>query len=149
MTSDTWTNRDLPVLRAIVDLFEQQEEDEGGIEPWEIERRTGFDEQTVQKALRVLNRQPYFEDAQVTDSGKIWEVGAPTAEALRVAGQWPSPEAQLERLIAAFEAAAADESRPEEERSRAKQVGLWLAGALSQVAIGALGGAGGDMLSGL
>ena len=148
MTSDTWTNRDLPVLRAIVDLFEE-EEDEGGIQPWEIQQRTGFDEYTVRKALRALNRRPYFEDSQVIGSGEIWMVGPPTAEALRVAGQWPSPEAQLERLIAAFEAVAADESRPEEERSRAKQVGLWLAGALSQVAIGALGGAGGDMISGL
>ena len=61
---------------------------------------------------------------------------------------WPSPEVQLERLIAGFEAAAADESRPEEERSRAKQVGLWLTGALSQIAIGALGGAGGNLMTG-
>ncbi|MGH3584470.1 MAG: hypothetical protein ACRDUB_22975 [Mycobacterium sp.] len=75
-------------------------------------------------------------------------VGKPTSAALRVAGQWPTPEAQVERLIVAFQAAADDESRSEEERSRAKQVGLWLAGALSQVAIGALGGAGGNMLTG-
>ena len=37
---------------------------------------------------------------------------------------------------------------PEEERSRAAKIGLWLTGALQQVAIGALGGAGGNMLSG-
>lgn len=55
---------------------------------------------------------------------------------------------QLQRLIEAFEAVAADESRPEEERSRAKKIGLWLTGALQQVAIGALSGAGGNLMTG-
>jgi hypothetical protein len=71
-------------------------------------------------------------------------VGPPTSAALRVAGAVPSPEVQLERLIAAFEIVAADKSRLQEERSRAKQVGLWLTGAPSHVAIGALTGAGAE-----
>ncbi|MFN3002214.1 hypothetical protein [Mycolicibacterium wolinskyi] len=81
-------------------------------------------------------------------NGGIQWVGEPTGAALRVVGQWPTPETQLERLIAAFQAAAEDQSRPEEERSRAQKVGLWLTGALSQVAIGALGGAGGNLING-
>lgn len=113
-----------------------------------IEQATGFDKETVQRALRALYRQPYFEEATGSFGGEIILVGEPTGEALRVAGQWPSPEAQLQKLIAAFEAAAEDEARPEEERSRAKQAGLWLAGALSQIAIGALGGAGGNLMTG-
>ena len=135
----------MPVLRAAVDIYEQTGRT---IKPREIEQKTGFDEETVQRALRSLSRQPYFEKTTGTWGWGTLLVGAPTADALRVAGQWPTPENQLERLIAAFEAVAADEARPEEERSRAKQVGLWLTGALSQVAIGALGGAGGNMLSG-
>ncbi|WP_059018386.1 hypothetical protein [Mycobacterium sp. M26] len=145
MTESTWDSRDLPVLRAAVDIYERTGRT---MRPRQIEQETGFDGDTVQRALRVLNREPYFEKVSGAFGGQFLMVGAPTADALRVAGQWPTPENQLERMIAAFEAVAADEARPEEERSRAKQVGLWLAGALSQVAIGALGGAGGNMLTG-
>lgn len=145
MTDDTWTNRDLPVLKAAVDLY-----DRTGSYPmaYQLGAACGFDEDTVQRALRALYREPFFEEGMNTASGKILGVGPPTGAALRVAGQWPSPEIQLERLIAAFEAVAADESRPEDERSRAKKIGLWLTGALSQVAIGALGGAGSNLITG-
>lgn len=143
--TDTWTTRDLPVLRAAVDIFDQTGRNPSA---GELETLCGFDHDTMQRALRALYREPFFEDGMTAWSGDILAVGPPTGAALRVAGHWPSPEIQLEWLIAAFEAAAADESRPEEERSRAAQAGLWLAGALSQVAIGALGGAGGNLLAG-
>lgn len=141
----TWESRDLPVLKAAVELYEEKGR---GPRVSAIEARTGFDHDTVQRALRVLYTEPYFGEVTTASGVEYIVVGKPTSAALRVAGQWPSPEGQLDRLIAALQAAAADESRPEEERSRAKQAGLWLAGALSQVAIGALGGAGGNMLSG-
>ncbi|UQX10100.1 hypothetical protein [Candidatus Mycobacterium methanotrophicum] len=64
-----------------------------------------------------------------------------------MAGQWPTPENMLERLIAALEAAGEDESVAEPERSKLKQVALGLRGAAYQVAIGALASAGGHMLS--
>jgi len=97
----------------------------------------------------VLYTEPYFEKALGSSAQKEFiTVGAPTSAALRIAGQRPTPEGQLDRLIAAFEAVAADEARPVEERSRAEKIALWLTGALSQVAIGALGGAGGNMISG-
>jgi hypothetical protein len=144
MTADTWTNRDLPVLRAAVELF-----DDTGTGPraMEIERRTGFDEEMVQRALRALYTEPYFEKG-VESGNDVIIVGDPTSAALRVAGQWPSPEAQLDRLIAAIEAAADDESRQPEDRSRFRQMALTLRGAAYNVAIGALGGAGGNLLAG-
>ncbi|OBF42818.1 hypothetical protein A5719_10255 [Mycolicibacterium peregrinum] len=142
---DTWESRDLPVLKAVVDLYEEKGR---GPRVTAIEARTGFDNDTIQRALRVLYTEPYFEEVS-TASGIGWIiVGKPTSAALRVAGQWPTPENQVERLIAAFQAVAADESRPEEERSRATKIGLWLTGALQQVAIGALGGAGGNLING-
>jgi hypothetical protein len=143
--TDTWATRDLPVLRAAVELYDEQ-----GRPPrsTDLERVTGFDKETVQRALRALYSEPFFEPGVESSGNRIIFVGNPTSSALRVVGQWPSPEVQLERLVAAFEAVAADESRPEEERSRAKQVGLWLTGALSQIAIGALGGAGGNLMTG-
>lgn len=142
---DTWETRDLPVLKAAVEIFDRTGHNASAAE---LEAACGVDKETVQRALRALYREPFFEEGMTAWGGDILAVGSPTSAALRVAGQWPSPEVQLERLIAAFEAVAADEARPEEERSRAKQVGLWLTGALSQVAIGALGGAGGNLLSG-
>lgn len=145
MTEDTWHNRDLPVLKAVVARYEQTGR---GPRPAALEAATAFDGETVQRALRALYREPYFEKGQKNAGGDILIVGAPTSAALRIAGQWPTPEGQLERLIAAFEAVAADEARPEEERSRAAKLGLWLTGTLSQVAIGALGGAGGNLMTG-
>jgi hypothetical protein len=143
--TDTWTTRDLPVLRAAVEIYDRTGRNPGA---GELGAACGFDNDTVQRALRALYREPFFEEGMEAWSGDILAVGPPTSAALRIVGQWPSPEVQLERLVAAFEAVAADESRPEEERGRAQKVGLWLTGALSQVAIGALGGAGGNILTG-
>lgn len=142
---DIWVTRDLPVLKAAVEIYDRTGRNPSAAQ---LSAACGFDEDTVQRALRALYREPFFEKGMTDFSGQILAVGPPTSAALRTAGQWPSPEVQLERLIAAFEAVAADESRPEEERSRAKKVGLWLTGALSQAAIGALGGAGGNLMTG-
>ena len=74
-------------------------------------------------------------------------MGAPTGQGLRVAGAWPSPEG-LDRLVTALERAAEDDMREPEERSKLKQTALWLRGAVSQIALGALGGAGGNIIIG-
>jgi len=81
-------------------------------------------------------------------NGEILWVGKPTSQALRVAGQWPSPESLLDRLIGALEDAGEDAARVPEERSKLKQVALGLRTAAAQIAISALGGAGGNFLSG-
>jgi hypothetical protein len=145
MTVDTWTDRDLPVLRAAVEIYDRTGRNPSAAD---LGSACGFDNETVQRALRALYREPYFEKGMNAFSGQILGVGPPTSAALRVAGQWPSPEVQLDRLIAALQAAAYDDSRPEAERGRFKQAALWLGGTASQIAIGALGGAGGNMLSG-
>ncbi|OBF15094.1 hypothetical protein A5725_05365 [Mycobacterium kubicae] len=143
--ADTWESRDLPILRAAVELYDQTGRNPSAAE---LGAACGFDKDTVQRALRALYREPFFEKGMTAWGGEILAVGPPTSAALRVAGQWPSPEVQLQRLIAAFEGVAADDTRPEEERSRAKKIGLWLTGAFQQVAIGALSGAGGNLLTG-
>jgi outer membrane protein assembly factor BamA len=145
MTHDTWHNRDLPVLKAAVGLYEEKGR---GPRVSAIEARTGFDQETVQRALRALYSEPYFEEVRTASGVGFIVVGRPTSAALRVAGQWPTPEAQLERMVAALEAASDDDARPERDRSRFKQAALWLGGAASQVAIGALRGAGGNVMTG-
>ena len=99
---DTWTNRDLPVLRGVVELYE---EDGRGRRATTIASRTGFDNDTVQRALRALYTEPYFDKGSGSWGGELVMVGTPTSEALRGAGQ-SSPEAQIDRLIAALEAAS-------------------------------------------
>lgn len=146
MTQDTWSDRDLPVLRAVVDIFEQTGREL--IRVSELEKATGFDEETVQRAARALNREPYFELKGEFFGGGFMGVGAPTGDALRTAGQWPTPEAQLERLIAAIEQSAEDDDLPEEEQSRRKRTAAFLRTTVYQLALNALGGAGGNVIGG-
>jgi hypothetical protein len=141
--TDSWTTRDLPVLKAAVELYE--ENGGGGVAPSAIAARLHIDEETVQRSLTALA--PYFEGGLRGDD-QVVNTGRPTSEARRAVGTWPSPQAQLERLIAALDHAANDESFDQEERSRFKQAILTLRGAAWQVAIGALGGAGGNMITG-
>src|SRR5882757_7489349 len=119
MTEDTLNSRDLPVLRAVVDIYEES----GSYltRASAIERRTGLEEE-VQRALRGLNSQPsFFEKVVDASRGQIIMVGPPNGDALRVAGAWPSPENQLRRLISALEGAADDDARAPEERSKFRQ----------------------------
>lgn len=141
---DTWTSRDLPVLRAAVQHY-----DEFDLPPSaeQIGAQCGLDDDTVQRALKALYREPYFEKG-IVGGGDIRFVGKPTGAAQRVAGMWPSPATQLERLIDALQAAADDPARPDDERSRFRQAAAWLGTTASAIAIGALGGAGGNMLTG-
>ena len=147
MTDETWSSRDLPVLRAVVDICE-----ESGTyltRATAVERRTDLDTETVQRALRRLNSEPsFFEKVVDASGGQIIMVGPPTAYALRVAGAWPSPERLLQRLIGALEAAADDDTRDDGERSKFRQVAAYLGSFATEVAIGALGGAGGSVLTG-
>jgi hypothetical protein len=140
---DTWTNRDLPVLKAAVEIYDGT----GHIRPEAIASAIEFDAVTVQRGLRALYTEPYFQEGTSAHGGQMIFVGAPTSDAYRVAGAWPTPENLLERLVAALEAASESDDISEPERSKAKQAALWLGSALSQIAISALGGAGGHMLS--
>jgi len=142
---DTWTDRDLPVLRAVVKVFNQTGQTRIGIH--EIQEETGFDKPTTQRALQMLYTEPFFDKGDERGIGNYVAAGKPTGAALRLAGAWPTPENMLDRLIAALEAAGDDETVAEPERSKLNQIALGLRGAAYQVAIGALSGAGGHMLS--
>jgi hypothetical protein len=144
MEDTTWTNRDLPVLKAAVKLYETT--GRARIPVTDIAAAVGFDKESTLRAIRALYRQPYFEEGVTSGQGDFVWVGPPTGEALRAAGQWPTAENLLERLVAALNAAGDDESFEEPERSKLKQAAAWLGSFGSQVVIGALGGAGGNLL---
>ena len=145
VTDDTWLSRDLPVLQAIVEIYDSTG---GGIQARQIESKVGMDAETVQRALRALYTEPYMQEGTTAFGGDILFVGPPTGDALRVAGAWPTPENLLQRLITALERAGNDETRTDEERGKLRQAASWLGSFASQVAIGALGGAGGNIISG-
>ncbi|SPM40599.1 hypothetical protein MNAB215_2800 [Mycobacterium numidiamassiliense] len=143
---DTWTNRDLPVLRAAVEIFDDTQASK--VRASQIAKAAEFDDETTQRALRALYRQPYFQEGTESSGSGFIFVGEPTGEALRLAGQWPTPENMVERLVAALEAAGDEESRDAPEQSRFKQAAALLRTGAFQVAVSALGGAGGHMLYG-
>ncbi|AEF35364.1 hypothetical protein JDM601_1364 [Mycolicibacter sinensis] len=147
MTQDTWIDRDLPVLQAVVDIYE--ETGTSLTKASAIEAATGLDAGAVQRALRRLNTEPsFFEKVTAAFGGTIIMVGPPTRNALQVAGAWPSPEQLLDRLIAALDTAGDDDDRGVEERGKFKQLAGNLRSFASKVAISALGSAGGHLLSG-
>lgn len=134
---DTWTSRELPVLRTVVSHLDSASNPDTYVRASTLARAMDRSEAEVTAALANLFRGGYL----VPPSG----VGAPrdaaeagiildfTEKALREIGQWPTPESGLERMIAALESIAADQYEPEAKRSRARTI------------LGALGGAGRDL----
>ena len=50
---DTWFDRDLPVLEAVIALGDESDGSDL-INAWEVRQRSGLDEAQVQAALRAL-----------------------------------------------------------------------------------------------
>lgn len=121
----TWETRELPVLRAIVEHFDETGD---AMRPEEIARATGFDPDTVQRALRFLQHESpsLITKMDSVMTGEIVIVGYPTGEALRRVGAWPTPENLVDRLVAGFNRAAEAEE-DEDKRSRLNRFAAWLA----------------------
>jgi hypothetical protein len=105
----TWESRDLPVLETIVRLYD---ETGSSPDPSEISEALGLEGGEVQRALRALeHEQPSFVtrfDKVLTS--RIVGIGAPTGHARRVVGAWPTPEGLADRIIAALNEAANNET---------------------------------------
>ncbi|MDZ5445742.1 hypothetical protein U2F26_23925 [Micromonospora sp. 4G57] len=129
MVNPTWEERDLPVLRAIVEMS-----DEGAwiIEPDEIAERVGFDEAKVKSALFALAAEypPFFSYKDLTTYGgrDIGFISQPTGHARRTVGTWPTPESLADRLVQAM-SEAADKEPDEEKRGRLKTAASWFGNA--------------------
>jgi len=108
----TWTVRDLPVLRAIVELYEETGQI---VSPNQIEAKTGLAAEVVQSALRALDSEqpPYVKKMQRYSSGHVLMIGAPTGHARRAVGAWPTAETIADRLVSALDEAADREPDPE------------------------------------
>jgi hypothetical protein len=135
MAKDTWTDRDLPVLNAIVGMTEEGAD---GIEPHEISSRIGLPEDQVQRALQALadEHPPFFEASEATAAeGRIvLLVANPTGYARRTVGAWPTAETLADRLTQAL-AKAADDEPDEEKRGWLRKTAAWFGSAGRDVAV--------------
>jgi hypothetical protein len=112
----TWEDRDLPVLRAIVELSDEGEEH---IDPEQIGERLGVDVDRVKLALFALAaEQPsFFSYSDLTTYGgrDIGFINTPTGHARRTVGAWPKPEDRVDQLVQALRVAAEKEPDAEEK----------------------------------
>jgi len=124
---DVWFTRDLPVLRAIARLVDQPEH---GGRPYlgQVVPASGLPKPQVQAAARALHDAGYV-DVLTTYSGEIVRFTGISAEARRLAGLWPTPQGEWERLLEQLTARARNAPTDVERRR-------WQAMADAAVAIG-------------
>jgi hypothetical protein len=131
--AETWTNRELPILRVALRRFDGGEE---SVDLGDVQTETGLSADQIWAGIHALRDAypPYldFDLAGWTDqaNGDITSVSERTRREL---GSWPTPENVLESLIQALNAEA--ESAPEEERSRLRAVVDALGGTAREIAI--------------
>ena len=130
---ETWQPRDLPVLRAIVESFDDP--DRYRMSHEEIQEATHLDSDDVKRALRALwEAEPAYLKATGASQATYPLVILGVTERARVAaGQWPKPEDLVDAMARAFEEAA--ESAEPKERSRLQRAAETLRGAAREVAI--------------
>jgi DNA-binding MarR family transcriptional regulator len=128
---DTWAARDLPVLNAAVTLLEGSYM----VTVSDIAERTGLEQPDVARALDALH--PAHLDFRKTETGgdpTFWYVLKITPEGRRAAGQWPTAEGLVERLVKALRDAASAEQDPHRQQQLSQAAEL-LAGDVRDVAV--------------
>jgi hypothetical protein len=102
---DVWFTRDLPVLRSIARLVDAPEH--GGA-PYlgQVVPASGLAKADVVAAARALVATGYVE-ALTNYAGDIVRFTGISAEARRLAGLWPTPQGEWERLLEQLTARAA------------------------------------------
>ena len=112
---DTWFRRDLPVLRAVARLVDGPEH---GGNPYlgQVVPASGLAKPDVLAAARTLAAAGYVE-VLTTYSGEIVRFTGISAEARRLAGLWPTPQSEWERLVEQV-GTRADRAPTDVERAR-------------------------------
>jgi hypothetical protein len=112
---DVWFTRDLPVLRAIARLVDGPEH---GGNPYlgQVVPASGLPKADVTAAARSLASVGYVE-VLTTYSGEIVRFTGISPEARRLAGLWPTPQGEWDRLLEQV-TARADRAPTDVERAR-------------------------------
>lgn len=124
---DVWFTRDLPVLRAIARLVDEPEH---GGNPYlgQVVPASGLPKPEVAAAARALADAGYVQ-VLTTYAGEIVRFTGVSAEARRLAGLWPTPQGEWERLLEQL-TARAENAPTDVERAR------WRAFADAATAVG-------------
>ena len=130
---DTWFIRDLPVLRAIARLVDTPEHGGSPYLLGAVVPASGLPKADVVVAAKALASAGYIEPL-TNHAGDIVRVTAISAEARRLAGLWPTPQGEWDRLLEQL-AARAERAPTEVERAR------WRAFSEAAAAVGAHDGA--------
>lgn len=113
----TWERRELPVLRALVEYFDDV--DAYALRSVQIGQLAGLSEGEADRALKAL----WEADEPFLKGQLSWEASYPTLihgvteRARRAVGAWPDPQQLADRLLAALEKAA--DAEPESEKRNA------------------------------
>jgi hypothetical protein len=112
---DVWFTRDLPVLRAIARLVDEPQH--GGA-PYlgQVVPASGLPKPEVVAAARALVAAGYVE-ALTNYAGEIVRFTGISAEARRLAGLWPTPQGEWDRLLEQL-TARAENAPTDGERQR-------------------------------
>jgi hypothetical protein len=129
---ETWITRELPVLRTLVEKF-----DDVGTYMVRIETlpaATGLDETDVKKALRSLDtaNPPYITGTTPAELSYPVIISGVTERARRAVGQWPASDLATDAIVAAL-SDAAEQEPDEEKRSGLRHAADFLGGAGKEV----------------
>jgi hypothetical protein len=125
---DAWFTRDLPVLRAIARLVDASEHGSAPYLLGAVVPASGLPKAEVIAGAKALASTGYIE-ALTNHAGDIVRVTAISAEARRLAGLWPTPQGEWERLLEQL-TARAEHAATDVERER------WRAFADAATAVG-------------
>jgi hypothetical protein len=126
------------VLDAVVSLFE--ESPHNNVQAKAIQERSGLDDVDVGRAMTALAGAGFFDGTRVNEIDSPIRISSVSERARRTVGQWPNPEALVDRLVMALSAAAEEASDPV-ARTKLQQAAEALRGAGWQVAIAWAAGA--------
>jgi len=107
----TWFDRDLPVLEATIQLFEEMGHP-GVVQVAQIAERTRIEPPAVFAALVAMQDEYVTLRMVMGGDPNPQMVSGVTADARRAVGQWPSIDTFSDRLVAALRDAADNESDP-------------------------------------
>ena len=130
---DTWFTRDLPVLRAIARLVDEPKHGGSPYLLGAVVPASGLAKADVTAAARALVSAGYVE-ALTNVAGDVVRFTGISPEARRLAGLWPTPQGEWDRLLEQL-TARAEQAPTEVERAR------WRAMAEAAAALGADDGA--------
>lgn len=130
---DVWFTRDLPVLRAIARLVDEPKHGGAPYLLGSVVPGSGLPKAEVIAAAKALASAGYIEPL-TNHAGDIVRITAISAEARRLAGLWPTPQGEWERLLEQL-ALRAERAPTDVERQR------WQALAEAAAAVGEHDGA--------